>query len=243
MNCQGSRPLAELWGNLWVVFLALPSITLNLIGSKPESPMPFPPFLFSIAQFPGLLQRCRRLLAIAMLGLLATFSSLLLWATPAAIASLNDDHFDGNIFALYAGNGSLVPPRLSLAESLERDKPALLVFYVDDSKDCKQYSSVISHLQAFYGRAASFIPISVDAIAPKTSYEPTEPGYYYQGFVPQTVIIDSEGQVALNASGQVSFEQVDDAFRIVFNLLPRSESTDLKRRSIPVNELNTEIVD
>lgn len=235
--------MAELWGNLWVVFLALPSITLNLIGSKPESPMPFPPFLFSIAQFPGLLQRCRRLLAIALLGLLATFSSLLLWATPAAIAGLNDDHFDGNIFALYAGNGSLVPPRIDLAESLKRGKPALLMFYVDDSKDCKQYSSVISHLQAFYGRAASFIPISVDAISSKPIHDPTEPGYYYQGFVPQTVIFDSAGKVAFNASGQLPFEQIDDAFRLVFNLLPRSESADLKRRSIPVNELNTEIVE
>jgi len=44
----------------------------------------------------------------------------------------------------------------------------------------------------------------------------------------------------LDESGQVSFEKVDTVFREVFDLLPRSESTTLKRR--PVNELNTELV-
>ncbi|NBD32643.1 MAG: thioredoxin family protein, partial [Cyanobacteria bacterium] len=33
-----------------------------------------------------------------------------LWLMPSAIAGLDDDRYDGNIFALYAGNGSLVPP-------------------------------------------------------------------------------------------------------------------------------------
>ncbi|NES72268.1 MAG: thioredoxin family protein, partial [Okeania sp. SIO2D1] len=89
---------------------------------------------------------------------------LLLIATPTALASLNDDRFDGNIFALYAGNGSLVPARVTLNESLKSSKPALLVFFLDDSKDCKQFSTVVSQLQAFYGRAASFIPVNVDAI-------------------------------------------------------------------------------
>ncbi len=43
----------------------------------------------------------------------------------------------------------------------------------------------------------------------------------------------------LNKKGQVPFEQVDDAFRQVFKLLPRSESAELKRRV--VNEINTEL--
>jgi hypothetical protein len=161
-----------------------------------------------------------------------------LLSSPAE-AVLTDDHFDGNIFPLYAGNGSLVPPRVSLAETLQQHRPALLVFYADDSSDCKTYVSVVSQLDSFYGRAANIIPVIVDAIPPKASYEPTEAGYYYKGYLPQTVVLDSEGKVALDANGVLPFEQVDDVLRQVFNLLPRSESVELKRR--PVNEVNTEL--
>ncbi len=205
----------------------------------------------STLNHPGSAQHGRRWWwSACCLSVLALLSCWLLLWPPGALASLNDDHFDGNIFALYAGNGALVPPKVSLAESLQRGKPALLVFYVDDSKDCKQYSSVISQLQAFYGRAASFIPVNVDAIpqregfvkAPADSYKSDNPGYYYEGFVPQTTIVDGTGQTVFNVKGQVPFEQVDDAFRQVFNLLPRSESVELKRRPVSVNELNTELV-
>ncbi|NES05921.1 MAG: thioredoxin family protein [Okeania sp. SIO2F4] len=163
---------------------------------------------------------------------------LLLIATPTALASLNDDRFDGNIFALYAGNGSLVPAKVTLKESLKSSRPALLVFFLDDSKDCKQFSTVVSQLQEFYGRAADFIPVNVDAINP-VSDDSTKVAYYYEGFVPQTVLIDQEGKVVLNEKGQVSFEKVDDTFREVFDLLPRSESVELKRRI--VNEINVEL--
>ncbi|WP_239651596.1 thylakoid membrane photosystem I accumulation factor [Neosynechococcus sphagnicola] len=155
-------------------------------------------------------------------------------------AGLNDDRFDGNIFALYAGNGSLVPPKVTLAESMQGDKPTLLVLYTDDSRDSKAYSTVISQLQAYYGRVADLLPISIDAMPIKAAYTPTEPGYYYQGVVPQTVLFNQAGAVVLNASGNIPFEQVDDAFRGVFNLLPRSQSVELRRRA--VNELNTELV-
>lgn len=158
---------------------------------------------------------------------------------PPALATINDDRFDGNIFVLYAGNGSLIPPKVTLAASLQRDRPTLLVFYVDDSSDCKQYAIVVSRLQAFYGRAADFIPVNVDSIPPKTSYAQTEPGYYYEGVVPQTVLLNQSGKVVLNKKGQVPFEEVDDTFREVFDLLPRSESVELKRRM--VNELSTEL--
>ncbi|NEO32532.1 MAG: thioredoxin family protein [Symploca sp. SIO3C6] len=173
------------------------------------------------------------------MSLVAIFSSMLLLGTPPALAGLDDDRFDGNIFALYGGNGSLVPPRITLAESLKKDKPALLVFYVEDSSDCKRFSSVVSQLQQPYGRAASFIPINIDSLLPESSYKPKEPGYYYQGLVPQTVLINQEGKVVLNEVGQVSYEQIDDVFREVFDLLPRSESVELKRRAF--NEINTEL--
>ncbi len=157
-----------------------------------------------------------------------------------AIAGINDDRFDGNIFALYAGNGSLVPPRISLAQSLSGARPTILTFYVEDSSDCKRFATVISQLQAYYGRAVDFIPINIDAISPLATDNPTEPGFYYAGKVPQTLIFDASGQIALNTVGNTSFETFDDTFRTLFDLLPRSESVELKRRTL--NEINEEIV-
>jgi peroxiredoxin len=185
-------------------------------------------------------QKRSLLLNLGLCLAIAVCASLLLFAQPAS-ANIDDDRLDGNIFVVYAGNGSLVPPRLTLAESLKRKTPAILVFYLDDSSDCKQFAIVVSRLQEFYDRAANIIPISVDAIPVKSSYQPDELGYYYQGLVPQTVILDQQGKVAFNGKGNIQFEAIDDALREVFDLLPRSQSVQLKRRSF--NEFNTELVD
>ena len=172
-------------------------------------------------------------LIITLLILTTSFS---LWITPVS-ASINDDRYDGNVFVLYGGNGSLVPPRMDLPTSLEREKPAILVFYVDDSSDCKQFSIVVTRLQEFYGRAASIIPVSIDSFVDKDEYSPNEPAYYYSGVVPETVILDQQGKVVYDGKGQVPYEEMDDVLREVFDLLPREESVVLKRRSF--NEFNS----
>ncbi len=156
-----------------------------------------------------------------------------------AFAGIDDDKYDGNVFVLYAGNGSLVPAKISLADSLKVNKPALIVYYIDDSSDCKKYSTVISQLQGYYGKAASFIPVTVDSLTLDQKYPNTEAGYYYGGTVPQTVLIDKKGKVRLNQAGQISFEKIDDVMREVFDLLPRTDSIELKRRSF--NEFNSEL--
>ena len=181
-----------------------------------------------------------RTLRRSCLLLVVTLLCLVGMGMPSALAGLNDDRYDGDIFALYAGNGSLVPPRFTLKDALKRDRPVLLTLYIDDSSDCKLYSSIISQIQGFYGRAADLLAVRADSIPVKATYEPTEPGYYYKGVVPQTVIFDVSGKVVLNQSGNLAFEQLDDKFREVFNLLPRSESIPLRRRL--VNEINTELV-
>ncbi|MEX6776243.1 thylakoid membrane photosystem I accumulation factor [Limnospira fusiformis] len=158
--------------------------------------------------------------------------------TGPALANIDDDKFDGNIFALYGGNGSLVPPRVELSQSLRLHKPALLVFFLDDSRDCKVFSTTVSQLQEYYGRAADFIPVNIDSIPMDSSLPPTEPGHYYRGYVPQTVIIDQSGDVVLDEVGLVAYEKVDDVFREVFDLLPREKSVELRRK--PVNEINSE---
>ncbi len=181
----------------------------------------------------------RRFVSKCLLILVGLLSCWYLLGTPSALASFDDDSFDGNIFALYAGNGSIVPPRITLEDSLRRKKPALLVFYVDDSRDCKLYSVTISKLQEPYGRAASFIPVNIDTLLADASYTATEAGYYYQDLIPQTVLIDQNAEVVLNEIGQVPYEQIDDVFREVFNLLPRSESVELKLRT--VNDINAQL--
>ncbi len=166
--------------------------------------------------------------------------ALVLWVgVPSASAGLTDDRFDGNIFTLYGGDGSLVPPKTTLADSLKSDKATFLVLYTDDSSDCKQYSRLVSQLQGLYGKVTNFVLLRADAIPVKTSYAQNEPGYYFDGFVPKTVLFNQTGQVVLEGKGNLAFEQMDDAFRKTFDLLPRSESAQLRRRS--VNEITTEI--
>ncbi|MEC4806138.1 MAG: thylakoid membrane photosystem I accumulation factor [Jaaginema sp. PMC 1079.18] len=174
-------------------------------------------------------------------GLLAIAVTIGSWnlGTNPAWAGLENDRYDGNIFVLYAGNGSLVPTRITLAEALQQHRPVVLVFYVDDSRDCKEYALVVSRLQESYDRVASFIPVDVDSLALNQEYSLNAPGHYYRGFVPQVVVFDQNGDVRLDEIGQVAYEKVDDVLREVFNLLPRSESVELKRR--PFNEFNAEL--
>ena len=180
------------------------------------------------------LSNFRQKLIILCLVVLASFST---WQISPAQATINDDRYEGNVFGLFGGNGSLVPPRMDLPTSLGRNKPAILVFYVDDSSDCKQFSGLVTRVQEFYGRAASIIPVSIDSFVDKDKYSPDEPAFYYSGVVPETVILDQQGKVVYDGKGQVPYEEIDDVLREVFDLLPRSESEVLKRRSF--NEFNS----
>jgi hypothetical protein len=175
-----------------------------------------------------------KFLAQALCVIVACF---ILCATPA-FAAMDDDRFDGNIYVLYAGNGSIVPPRIGLADSFKDKKPSMVVFYLDDSRDCKRFAGIVSQAQSFYGRAANLIPVSVDSLS-TTKYGKDEPGYYYSGKVPQTVIFDGNGKVVFNESGNSSFESIDDAFRKVFNRPPRPAAEKLQQRSL--NEFNSEL--
>lgn len=159
---------------------------------------------------------------------------------PSALAGIKDDSYEGNVFVLYGGNASLVPAKQNLEKSLQQNKRAtLLIFYLDDCSDCKQYAPVVSRLQAFYGKATNIIPVNIDSIPPKSTYTPSEPGYYYEGIVPQIVVFNQAGKIVLNKKGQVPYEEIDDTLREVFDLLPRSESVELKRRH--VNEFSSEL--
>lgn len=47
------------------------------------------------------------LLRIFLVALLIALTG---WFSPPASALLNDDRYDGNIFALYGANGGMIPP-------------------------------------------------------------------------------------------------------------------------------------
>jgi len=166
----------------------------------------------------------------------------LIWlaAIAPAVAAIDNDSFDGNIFALYAGNGSIVPPKQTLAEAIERGRPSLLVLYLEDSSDCKLFASKVSRVQAFYGRYLDIIPVITDSLPLEGSGESTDPVTYNDNLLPKSVIFDAEGNVVLEETGNVPFEVLDDKLREVFDLLPREESEELIRRQ-PLNEVNTEV--
>lgn len=172
--------------------------------------------------------------------LLLLLGCLFFLGMPSALAGIKDDNYEGNVFVLYGGNASLVPAKESLEKALQQSQRAsVLILYLDDCSDCKQYAPVVSRLQAFYGRATNIIPVNVDALPSKSSYAPNEAGYYYEGVVPHVVVFNQAGKVVLNQKGQVPYEQIDDILREVFDLLPRSESIELKRRHI--NEFSSEL--
>lgn len=169
----------------------------------------------------------------------AILLTLILGLAAPSGASRTDDRFDGNIFALYAGNGSLVPARSTLQDARQRQRPAILVFYLDDSRDCKRFSSVISQLQGPYGQSADIIPVNIDTILTGQTYAAEDARHYYRGQVPQTVILNQQGKVVFDEVAQVPYEQLDDRLREVFSLQPRPASTPLKQRAF--NEFNSEL--
>ncbi|WP_204105577.1 MULTISPECIES: thylakoid membrane photosystem I accumulation factor [Spirulina sp. CCY15215] len=175
-----------------------------------------------------------------LLGLAIALTCFFLVLSPAQ-ADVESDRYDGNIFVLYAGDGSLVPASSTFKAALSLPKPVILAFYIDDSRDCKRFASVISHLKDFYGRVVVFVPINADSIPVKDSYQPDEPGYYYEGAVPQILIFDAEDQVRFNGKGQVKYEELDDILRELFNLEPRTSSVELQRRSY--NEFSGEMAE
>ena len=148
-----------------------------------------------------------------------------------ALASMYDDHLDGNIFVVYAGNGSLVPAKMTLSDSLKRQIPTVIIYYLDDSPNSKQFAMTVSKIQEFYGRATNIIPTMIDSIPEKNQYTKQELGFYYKNAVPQVVILDGNGKKVLDIKGQVEYEVIDDTLREVFGLFSRSESIELKRRA------------
>jgi hypothetical protein len=177
---------------------------------------------------------------------LSTWLSLLLGllvmvvAPAIAAASLTNNTYDGNIYALYAGNGSLVPPRSSLEQALAEHRPAVVVYYLDDDTSSKQFAPAVSELQRLWGNSIELIPLVTDPLQDRPDQGPSDPAHYWHGHIPQVVVFSPEGQVLLDQDGQVPLDTINDAI---------SEATGITipeefRRSstVSINELNAEVV-
>ena len=126
-----------------------------------------------------------------------------------AYGSRITDSYDGNIFPIYAGNGSLVPPQTSLKESIQNKRVSILFFYLDDSADSKALAPVIAGLDLIWKNNIDIIPLTTDELQNKVYTDPLEEGFYWNGYIPQTIIIDGTGSVKFDKTGQLDLDEVN----------------------------------
>ena len=161
------------------------------------------------------------------------------WVAPVQ-AALTNNNYDGNIYALYAGNGSLVPPRSTLAQALDAHRTAVVVYYLDDASASKRFAAVVSELQRVWGNSVELIPIATDPLQNRRETGAGDPAHYWSGLVPQVVVIDPQGQVVLDASGQVDIGTINKAVSQATGIA-LLEGQGNSGTTVSFNELNSEV--
>jgi hypothetical protein len=173
---------------------------------------------------------------LAMAGLLLSLGL----APATARASLTNNNYDGNIYALYAGNGSLVPPRGSLEQALGEHRPTVVVYYLDDDSSSKQFAPVVSELQRLWGNNIELIPLVTDPLQNRPDQGPSDPAHYWHGRIPQVVVFNADGKVLLDAEGQVGLDPINDAVSQATGIIIPEEFR--RSTTVSINELNAEVV-
>ncbi len=157
---------------------------------------------------------------------------LIFFSSYPANASRNTNSYDGNIFPIYAGNGAIVPPQTSLAESLKNGRISVLFFYLDDSSDSKAMAPVISGLDLIWRNNIDLIALTTDELQNDTSEsESNQPNYYWNGLIPQTIILDGEGKIKFDKNGVIN---IDDLNKIIGEL----SGIDINDSSFSVESFN-----
>ena len=127
-----------------------------------------------------------------------------------ANASRDSDSYDRNIFPIYAGNGSIVPPQTTLQEALKNKRVAVLFFYLDDSSDSKALAPIISGLDLIWRNNIDIIALTTDELQDKEKSDiRNEPNYYWKGLIPQTVILNSDGEVKYDQNGIINIDELN----------------------------------
>ena len=164
--------------------------------------------------------------------------ALLLLVSPAQ-AVLNDDNYDGNIYALYAGNGSLVPPANTLEATLADQRTAVIVYYLDDSAVSKRFAPVVSELQRLWGRSIDLLPLTIDPLQGRQPTGAADPASYWRGQIPQVVVIDPKSEVVFDQEGQVTLGSINEAISRATGL-PAPELPEINQEG-SFNEVNIEV--
>ena len=136
---------------------------------------------------------------------------VLIFLSPYKANAYRDtDSYDGNIFPIYAGNGAIVPPKTTLKDSLNNKRVSVLFFYLDDSSDSKAMSPVISGLDLIWRENIDIIALTTDELQNEEKSDlPTEPNFYWNGLIPQTIILDSNGQIKFDKNGMADFGEIN----------------------------------
>ena len=170
---------------------------------------------------------------------LIIFSMVLMLSVSPATAARDSNSYDGNIYALYAGNGSLVPPATTLQESRAAGRTAVLIYYLDDSADCKRFAPVVSELQRLWTRSVDLMPLGIDPLQGRPAEGPDDPATYWHGGIPQVVVIAPDGAVLLDEDGQVPLALINAAISDATGLPAPDERTINPGGSF--NEVNIEV--
>ena len=171
--------------------------------------------------------------------LLVLTAWLMLGPVSSASAARDSDSYDGNIYALYAGNGSLVPPASTLADSLESSRTAVIVYYLDDSADCKRFAPVVSELQRLWTRTIDLMPLTIDPLQGRSPDGAGDPASYWNGRIPQVVVIGPDGRVVFDRDGQVPLDAINAAISEATGLPAPEMRTTNPEGSF--NEVNMEV--
>ena len=136
--------------------------------------------------------------------------ALILLSPYQANAYRDTDSYDGNIFPIYAGNGAIVPPKTTLKDSLNNKRVSILFLYLDDSSDSKAMAPVISGLDLIWRENIDIIALTTDELQNEEKSDlPTEPNFYWNGLIPQTIILDSNGEIKFDKNGMVDFGELN----------------------------------
>ncbi len=161
--------------------------------------------------------------------------SFLLMVYPAQ-AARDTDSFDGNIYPIYAGNGSLVPPQTTLKDALRNKRTSVIVYYLDDSATSKEFAPVVSGIKLQWGSSVDLLPLTTDELQGNISNDPNEPSFYWHGRIPQVVVINGDGEIFLDEEGQVAIDKINQAITEASGLEPPEFNISIKS----FNEYNSE---
>jgi len=87
---------------------------------------------------------------------------------------------------------------------------AVLFFYLDDSSDSKAMAPIISGLDLIWRNNIDIIALTTDELQDKEKSDlKNEPNYYWNGLIPQTIILNSDGEVKYDQNGMINIDELN----------------------------------